>query len=860
MNENNSLFINDADPDNNYFNNLPCINNILNCNYLNEFSFKKKYELPKVNNKNFSIIHTNIRSAKKNLSNFENYLANIDFNPSIIALSETWFNDSDVNIYGIEGYNIESTYRPSKRGGGVSLLIRESLKYNKRMDLSLINEHCELIFIEIKKDQFESYRDILIGVMYRPPNGNLENYNNYLNDFLEIIKTEEKLIYICGDFNINLLNSTTHTDTDNFLNCLYSNSLFPLISKPTRISKNSATLIDNIFTNDINNVNMTCGILCTDISDHFPIFCIQTDKNENNTIEYITKRNFNNENINKFIHDLNDTDWHEVYNINEAQAAFSYFYNKYCTLFNKNFPIKKIKKGYKNRKPWLSESIKNAIIKKNKLYVQTKRDPSNINISNYKNYKSNLNRVLRYLERNYYQDLLIKNKVNLKKSWQVIKMIINKNKNSTRNTEFRINNKVICDENIIANSFNKFFINIGPNLAEKIPKVQGNINDYINYNPNSIFINDIESNEIKKIIEQLKDASPGYDGISPKILKRTYIHYLEPLKYIFQLSFNQGIFPNEMKLAKVIPIYKNGDVMEINNYRPVSVLSSFSKILEKLMYKRCVSFLNDYKLLYELQFGFREKYNTNLAMIHLIDKISTEINDNNFVLGLFIDLRKAFDTVNHEILLKKLHYHGIRGISLKWFESYLKNRKQYVQFNNKMSEEQTIKCGVPQGSILGPLLFILYMNDFSKASTKCTSLLFADDTNIFMSGKNLNDLIKNMNNEISKIVKWLNINKLSLNIEKTNYMIFRSPSKNINKSENIRINNISINEVNHTKFLGVILDNKLIWNDQIRHIRNKISKGIGILVKCKKYFNESTLKMLYYSFIYPHLSYCRSMG
>ena len=279
--------------------------------------------------------------------------------------------------------------------------------------------------------------------------------------------------------------------------------------------------------------------------------------------------------------------------------------------------------------------------------------------------------------------------------------------------------------------------------------------------------------------------SSGWDDIPMTIIKYVGPHIAAPFAHICNLSFSSGLFPSEMKTAKVTPVYKGDSRDEFSNYRPISLLPNFSKILEKIMFNRLSEFLNKHEILYEQQYGFRQNFSTDLALLELSDKIAESIDAKKYTIGIFVDLSKAFDTLNHGILLKKLFRYGIRGIANNWFQNYLHERQQYVMFNNVTSTKCKITTGVPQGSILGPLLFLLYINDICRTSEILKFILYADDTNIFYSCESLDQLCEVVNRELHGVMQWFRANRLSVNLKKTNFVIlgFSGRTKKIDKCE-----------------------------------------------------------------------------
>ena len=567
------------------------------------------------------------------------------------------------------------------------------------------------------------------------------------------------------------------------------------------------------------------GNIKTDFSDHYSQFIsVQNQKMDYKSIK-LYRRDYSNFSEDSFRDDVSI----QVFNnsLENIDDQFSDFYIKLEGCVDRHAPIKKLnhKEVKLAQKPWISKELNKMINIKNKLFYRKKRQPNNNVVRElYNKFRNRVNRELKKSKVEYYSQYFEDNNNNSKKLWEGIKSIINmKNSKLSNINQLKINDEILDNPKEIVEAFNDFFVNVGPNTEKNVP-----INPVIkpdnylkNRNQLDFVISNISTEEVLDIINQLECKATGPQSIPIKLLKLIPDLIIIPLCKIISNSFTSGVFHDALKISKVIPIHKDGSTQFVNNYRPISLLSVFDKIIEKLMHKRLYSFLTEHDILFYNQFGFRKSNSTTYALLQITEMIKESIDKHKYGCGIFIDLRKAFDTVNHDILLIKLQHYGIRGTALKWFKSYLSNRKQYVFHNGESSTLGDITCGVPQGSVLGPLLFLLYINDLPNISKVLEFYLFADDTNIYCEAKTLQELQFIVNRELKELRTWLIVNRLSLNIDKTNFVIFHPYNKPVKQKITLKLHKNAISEKESVKYLGIMIDSTLTWKTHIDKISKK---------------------------------------
>ena len=487
------------------------------------------------------------------------------------------------------------------------------------------------------------------------------------------------------------------------------------------------------------------------------------------------------------------------------------------------------------------------------------------NHDRYKRYRDALRKIKRRCKIDFYNKQCERYKRNSKQLWTTINEVCGKNNDKSCTVSYiTINGIKQYDSNKISDEFAKFFATVGERFSLKTPQSKYDIEHYlskINRNPQSIFLSPCTEFEIKKLISSLENKkSSGHDGISNILLKDLSSVLAHPLYIIFNQSISTGCFPSIMKQADVSPLHKSGDIHIIDNYRLISLLITISKILEKIVYKRVYTFLNTTNQIYNSQYGFRSKHSCEHAVSELVGNILKGKENNMHTISVFLDLSKAFDTLEYSTLFRKLEIYGIRGNALDWFKSYLTDRTMRIKcnINSKIrySEQKSITYGAPQGSCLGPLLFLIFCNDLylNLEFTKC--ILFADNTTVYYSNKNLSLLVAPVEHDLLKLNDWFKANKLTLNKKKSVCILFRA--NNSIKTSNltgIKIDNEEIKFVNNTKFLGVWLDKALDWTVHTNKLLMKIQRNAHLLYRSKNLLSLHAKKILYFTQIYSHISY-----
>lgn len=802
-----------------------------------------------VNDTTFSIFHNNIRSINKNMNELLIMLDKLQYNFDCIILTETW-QIPDIHFFKIQGFNIIYNEGDINQNDGVVMYIKDNYNYNIKIS--------KIGAVRVIKATIQIPNEtIVIHAMYRPSPTCVHEFNDELQNYLaNATNVYGNYNFLVGDLNIDIKSNSDYCQK--YLNIMGEAGFKPLIDKYTRIYKDSKSCIDHIFLKCTRYDVCSSYVFKTLITDHFPIVShlhLKTPQPTGTVTNKISKLNKN-----KLIEILKNETWNEVYTSDDLDYAVEIFTNKIKNAVDKSTHTTTIKRMQRKRNPWITGGLLKSISVKNELYKKLSKQPNNLTIiTEYKKYKNKLTQLIKATKTNYYKEQIERNKNSSKTLWNVVKKFTNKNLVNTEIKEIKVDNELITDKKQIANAFNNYFAKIGEKMASSIDKA--NIkNDKRNVANNSMFFYPTDINEVSKCINELKDRkSPGLDNLTSEILKTIAEYIKTPLTCIINRILGTGLFPSLFKVAVIKPLYKNDDRKDICNYRPISLISNLAKITEKVIKIRISRYLTKYNLISDKQFGFQSGVSTENAISYLTSNIYKALDSNKQVLCVFMDLAKAFDTVNHSELIQIMEDLGFRGVALKLIKSYLNNRIQYVKLEDNVSYPETVRCGVPQGTVLGPVLFIIYINGLLSLDTIGNISSFADDTVIQYTADSWIQLKTLAEQELVKIKSWFDQKLLSLNFQKTKYIHFSCSVTKSQTSQDLIITSETaeyrIKATKNIKYLGIQIDQHLKWDTHVNSVVKKLRPTLFQFKQLKNILELKYLKILYHSLVESHFCY-----